>query len=296
MKADKPKEGSVTPDELAEAWALLQSPIEIGPAATVLRSDGRKLREVKLQPWVKFSVTLRQGMLAKLRGAALSVFVAIALHMDDNNECWPTLATLVKETGWGRTSVSKAIAALEAAGLVQAEERTGTSQVYRIVAGAAFGKGNDPAPVPPIQNLNGYPYAPVNGGSTPRRTGVVHARVRKEEKNHKADIAGENPPAEKVDPVKELAAVFVEVAGIPMPEPSKEKGARDKTTGRLWWMPLKEMVKLANGSSADILRAAVRQLRARQMNVSSPNSCVKTFISLYGAQHGTGSDSPTPAL
>lgn len=278
MKREQQKEGSVSLEELAEAWALIQSPIEIGPAATVLRSDGKKLREVKLSPWVKFSVTLRQGMLAKLRGAALSVFVAIALHMDDNNECYPTLATLVKETGWGRTSVSKAIAALEGAGLVRAEERTGTSQVYRIIAGAAYGKGNDPAPVPPVQNLNGYPFTSVNGGSTPPRTGVVRPRVPKEEKNPKGDIVGENPPTQKVDPIKELGAVFTEILKL-TPETFPK---RDRYTK--WWEPLQGMVALANGRAPDLLRAAIKKMQKDGLTIQGPISCRAVFNNLFSQQ------------
>lgn len=106
---------------------------------------------------------------------------------------------------------------------------------------------------------------------------------RREEKNKPS--AGQNQPAppepSEPDPVKELAAVFEQAAGVKLPVPSGEKAK--KTVGVTWWHPLREMVKLANGNSEQLLRTAVKQLRAKNLNVSSPQSCLKTFVSLHGA-------------
>ena len=80
--------------------------------------------------------------------------------------------------------------------------------------------------------------------------------------------AGAPESLPQVDPVVELAEVFETASGVKRPEPSGEKAK--KAVGSLWWNPLREMVKLANGQSADILRQAIRQLRERGLNVSSP--------------------------
>jgi len=97
--------------------------------------------------------------------------------------------------------------------------------------------------------------------------------------------AGDKPPAPEClpqpDPVLELAEVFEQASGVKRPTPSGKK-AKDQV-GVTWWHPLREMVKMANGNSAEVLRAAVSQLRAKNLNVSSPQSCLKTFTSLHGA-------------
>lgn len=104
-------------------------------------------------------------------------------------------------------------------------------------------------------------------------------------RNENRDTAGQNPPAPpepgESDPVKDLAAVFEQAAGVKLPEPSGEKAK--KTVGVTWWHPLREMVKLANGNSEHLLRTSIKQLRDRGLNVSSPQSCLKTFTSLHGA-------------
>lgn len=107
-----------------------------------------------------------------------------------------------------------------------------------------------------------------------------HEQEQEQEKH-----AGDKPPAPEClpqpDPVLELAEVFEQVSGVKRPTPSGKK-AKDQV-GVTWWHPLREMVKMANGNSAEVLRAAVSQLRAKNLNVSSPQSCLKTFTSLHGA-------------
>lgn len=127
-----------------------------------------------------------------------------------------------------------------------------------------------------------------------QKSSMIHApRVEKsrEENTYGAD-APECLPQH--DPVLELAAVFEQASGVKRPEPVKEKGKKDPN-GFTWWHHLREMTKLANGQSAELLRTAIRQLRARGMNVSSPQSCWKTFVSLHGASRVVDV-SPTPAL
>jgi DnaD/phage-associated family protein len=43
------------------------------------------------------------------KGAQLHVFMAIALHCDDNGVSWPSYDTLEKETGYSRASIAKAL-------------------------------------------------------------------------------------------------------------------------------------------------------------------------------------------
>jgi len=140
----------------------------------------------------------------------------------------------------------------------------------------------------PVKQTPRKPRVSVTTNSRPthelvqsKSSSDVEVDAEVEEKTH----AGQNQPAPasapEPDPVKELAAVFEQAAGVKLPEPSGEKAK--KTVGVTWWHPLREMVKLANGNSEQLLRAAVKQLRAKNLNVSSPQSCLKTFVSLHGA-------------
>lgn len=104
--------------------------------------------------------------------------------------------------------------------------------------------------------------------------------VDAEERKH----AGEEPPApapvEKPDPVKELAAIFEQVAGIELPSSKTKSGKRQ--IGTLWWAPLREMVRVADGRAPDLLRASVLHLRKDGLTIANPNSALKTFISMAG--------------
>lgn len=86
---------------------------------------------------------------------------------------------------------------------------------------------------------------------------------------------GADAPAPEVDPVKELANVFSKAAGIDRPE-------RSKQTGVLWWNPLREMVKMAEGRAPDLIRRAVKKMRQDQLTIRAPISVLSVFTSLNG--------------
>jgi hypothetical protein len=92
------------------------------------------------------------------------------------------------------------------------------------------------------------------------------------------------------DPLKELAAVFENFSGVKLDDIPK------KSQGSNFWNPLANMVKMANGSASEILQATVRTMRARNLSISSPNSCLKTFTALHGERKVRHVASPTPAL
>lgn len=83
------------------------------------------------------------------------------------------------------------------------------------------------------------------------------------------------------DAVKELAVTFERVSGIKLPNPTGKKG--QATIGVTWWHPLREMVRLGNGTAAQTLKAAVLQMRRDNLTIASPKSCEKVFLSLHGA-------------
>jgi len=61
--------------------------------------------------YVQVEVRLREH-LSNLKGARLSVLLAIALHADADGLAWPSYGTLVRETGYARDTVARALSDL----------------------------------------------------------------------------------------------------------------------------------------------------------------------------------------
>ena len=61
--------------------------------------------------FAQVSVDFRQH-LHHLKGAKLAVFLAIALHADQNGWAYPSRATLARETGYNPDTITSALAAL----------------------------------------------------------------------------------------------------------------------------------------------------------------------------------------
>ena len=58
--------------------------------------------------FIKFDVAFREEQLAELKGAPLSVFICLALHMNEDGECWLSNNRIMKETGYGKEAVVEA--------------------------------------------------------------------------------------------------------------------------------------------------------------------------------------------
>ena len=94
--------------------------------------------------WVKLSAYFRENMLAKLKGAKLSVFICICLHVNEHGQAFPSIDTIAKETDLHRDTVMDTIAELESVpGLLSVVRRRGQKSVYR-PAFAARGKEREP--------------------------------------------------------------------------------------------------------------------------------------------------------
>jgi hypothetical protein len=50
--------------------------------------------------------------LHEFKGAELAVLMALALRMNEDGWCWPSLETLVKDTGYSRITIFKALESL----------------------------------------------------------------------------------------------------------------------------------------------------------------------------------------
>ncbi len=95
--------------------------------------------------FVKLDVTLRDGdTLSNLRGAPLSVFIALGLHVGSNGQCFPSIARLCRITGYCRKTVSEAISKLIDLNLIIVHQRRGhgafANNVYTIQEFIHFGQ------------------------------------------------------------------------------------------------------------------------------------------------------------
>lgn len=106
------------------------------------------------------------------------------------------------------------------------------------------------------------------------------SRVRPEKLAHVPGAVLAIPKSDKDRVRNSVESLFVELTGLRPP-------ADKKAAGRLWWAPLREMCELASWNEArakDILYAAVKQLQAKSLTISDPNSILKTCRALAGSQ------------
>jgi hypothetical protein len=97
---------------------------------------------------------------AAVHGVARSVLVVLADHANAASEAWPSLATVVDESGWSERAVSTALAELEAAGFVVSD---GWRQRCRLRRLAITPTSAPPAEVDPAggEQLTSAPHAEV---------------------------------------------------------------------------------------------------------------------------------------
>lgn len=113
------------------------------PSEQIAEYEGR-YEIVKSLGWIKFSTAFRDGMLAKLKGAKLSIFISICLHLNESGESFPGIETIANETGYNRDTIMMAISEMEEiSGLLKVLRERGKVNHYR-PAFAARGKANIP--------------------------------------------------------------------------------------------------------------------------------------------------------
>jgi DNA-binding transcriptional ArsR family regulator len=74
--------------------------------------------------YVQLETAFREKQLAQLRGAGkLAVFLCLALHINEEGLCWPSIDTISKETGYGKDTVYAALKSLEKMGFIARKKR-----------------------------------------------------------------------------------------------------------------------------------------------------------------------------
>jgi len=118
-----PQLPSVAPSRHAETASADSSPTVTADSSTTATADDTDEAEADYL-YVQLDTRLKHdGTLAKLKGAALSVYIAIGLHVNRNGEAWPSLDTLSKLTGYSKRQVQNAVKKLD--GMMMAVTRGG---------------------------------------------------------------------------------------------------------------------------------------------------------------------------
>lgn len=96
--------------------------------------------------YIRLKIAFRQQALGRLKGAPLSVFMCLSLHVDDKGLASPGIETIMRETRYSRGVVCNALAKLVRLGLISKQEsrRHGT-EVYAVNAYAWYGRHPAPA-------------------------------------------------------------------------------------------------------------------------------------------------------
>jgi DNA-binding MarR family transcriptional regulator len=81
-------------------------------------------QETKRSTYVKFSVKFRDSQLAQLKGATLAIFICLALHIEEDGTCFPSVNLICKETGYNRDTVFDALSKLEFRGYIARKQKT----------------------------------------------------------------------------------------------------------------------------------------------------------------------------
>ena len=138
--------------------------------------DGQ-LKEKKLPPFIKMDVTFRES-LSLLSDASLSVFICIALHINEKSESFPSYETIMAETGYSnRSTIKRALDKLAGLSLIQITPGGGRGKpnTYQIKRFMSYGKSPKSG-----QNRGGETVQSVNKQSVSQQE-TVHLVRREEE-------------------------------------------------------------------------------------------------------------------
>jgi hypothetical protein len=94
--------------------------------------------------YVKIKVAFRQKALCLLKGAKLSCFLCLGLHIDGEGECYPSIDTIVRETGYSRSTVCSALDELVKLGLIEKEHRRHETTLYTVKGYVWYGSESKP--------------------------------------------------------------------------------------------------------------------------------------------------------
>jgi hypothetical protein len=95
--------------------------------------------------YIKLKVAFRKSALSMLKGAPLSVFLCLALHMNQDGIAYPGIEAIMRETGYSRASICAALDQLESLGLISKLTGRYRADAYRVHGYAWLGVKPVPA-------------------------------------------------------------------------------------------------------------------------------------------------------
>lgn len=117
--------------------AVREEKVSVGPAGGALQWTDF---------YIKFKVAFRKRGLGQLKGAPLSVFICLSLHVDRNGIAKPGgIDAIMHETRYSRGSVCSALQYLERAGLIRKLSQYHGSDHFQVLGYAWFGQKPAPA-------------------------------------------------------------------------------------------------------------------------------------------------------
>lgn len=149
---------------------ISNSPIRIAEEReTYLREDGSTFTREDI--YVKLAVTFRDGMLKRLKGPKLSVFLCIALHCNRDMAAWPSTRQIQEETGYSNRAVITAIEQLCGMGLLTKRQHKHGGEYdhnrYQVQDFFSMGKGD-------VVNQSHEVVNVVHKGYEPSSQGVMN--------------------------------------------------------------------------------------------------------------------------
>jgi hypothetical protein len=231
--------------------------------------------------WIKLSVAFRDGMLAKLKGPELSVWLCIALHVGEDRKAFPPMWLIRRETGLARATVTKCIKHLEAMGVLPVErhafvpDKGQKANTYTVPYFAAYGRANPVVNFSVVHGVGDTPTVqqvePVK--EEPGTNDVPTNQISEKRNPAKADRPPLKSPEKPKGPKTLIAERFAELRGVEVPN-GRMPFAK---ANWLWWTPIREIFDLAGGdlpSALEIVETANN--RVAGLEVSTPRSILKT--------------------
>jgi len=99
---------------------------------------------LRVETYVKIKVAFREKALRLLKGSRLSCFLCIALHANAESTAFPSIDTIVRETGYSRPIVCNALAELESLGFIEKTRRKHASTLYKVKGYIWYGSESNP--------------------------------------------------------------------------------------------------------------------------------------------------------
>jgi hypothetical protein len=178
--AEKPMPAAETPS------SSTPTAFEIQPPGQVIKEDGRLYRFDE-GPWIRINTSFRDEWLRRLKGPQLSLFICLALHIDDRNHAFPSIERIAMLTGFSDRHIRRAVQAAEKDGWLEVHRSTGSHNRYTLHApvkyGPNVGGGQNVTPISGDGELSTTEDTGVRGVRTPMSYDPGHPRPPK--KNHK---------------------------------------------------------------------------------------------------------------